>query len=111
MNAEYAMITAFVRAETLEKVERALQDQRVSGVSISRVKGYGEYADFFSSDWMSSHVRIEVITDHGRAQTVVDALLAAASTGNKGDGIVAVTPIDRVWRVRTGSVVPPSELS
>jgi nitrogen regulatory protein P-II 1 len=108
--SDYAKITAIIRVECLATVERALKDHGVSGVSISRVKGYGEYTDFFSQDWMSTHVRVEVITGAAGAATVADTILDAACTGTKGDGLVAITPIDRVWRVRTKTVVPPSEL-
>ncbi len=108
--SDYAKITALIRVECLATVERALKDHGVSGVSISRVKGYGEYTDFFSHDWMSTHARMEVITDAARATDLVGVILDAACSGTKGDGLVAVAPIDRVWRVRTKTVVPPSEL-
>jgi nitrogen regulatory protein P-II 1 len=110
MSTDYGKITAIVRSEFLERVERALQDQGVSGVSVSRVKGYGEYVDFFASDWMSRYVRIEVITGAQRTGTIIDAILEAASSGTKGDGIVTLAPIERVWRIRTRSAAPPSEL-
>lgn len=108
--SEYAKVTAIIRSECLRQVERALQERQTSGVSISRVKGYGEYADFFSGDWMSTHVRMEVITGAAHADAVAQAILGAACTGTTGDGLVAIVPIERVWRVRTKALVPPSEL-
>ena len=101
MSTDYALVTGVIRSERLLQVERAVQDLGVSGVSVSRVKGYGEYADFFTSDWMSTHVRIEVITAADRAEAIVDCILEAASSGTRGDGIVTLTPIESVWRIRT----------
>ncbi len=110
MSTDYAMVTGTIRSDCLKQVERALQDLGVSGVSVSRVKGYGEYADFFTSDWMSTYVRVEVITAADRAEAIVDCILEAASSGMKGDGIVTLTPIESVWRIRSRAPAPPSEL-
>ncbi|WP_242392375.1 P-II family nitrogen regulator [Anaeromyxobacter oryzisoli] len=101
MDTAFCRVTAFVRIERLSTVERALQAMDVRGVSVSRVKGYGEYVDFFANDWMGQHARIEVVTGSARAAAVVDAILAAASTGTPGDGILTVTPLESVWRIRT----------
>lgn len=49
---EFSKITAIVRTTKLEEVEKRLQEIGVSGLSVSRVKGYGEYANFYSRDWM-----------------------------------------------------------
>jgi nitrogen regulatory protein P-II 1 len=110
MATGYRRVTAIVRIERLGHVVKALQDLHVSGVSISRVKGYGEYADFFSRDWMSPYVRIEIFTSTERAVRVSDALLGAASTETRGDGIVAVEAIESVLRIRSGSPIPPDEM-
>ncbi len=110
MSTEFGKVTAIVRSDCLEQVERALQDLGVSGVSVSRVKGYGEYVDFYAADWMSAYVKIEVITGMERAEAVVQCVLGAASSATRGDGIATLTPIERVWRIRTRSPAPPSEL-
>jgi nitrogen regulatory protein P-II 1 len=47
-------------------------------------------------------VRIEVLIDDADADSVVDAVVAAANTGRIGDGKVWVVPVDSVTRVRTG---------
>lgn len=106
----YRKVTAILRVELLDRVEKALQDLHVGGVTVSRVKGYGEYADFFARDWMSSHVRVEVFTSAEHAATIADAMIAAASTGTRGDGIVAVQPVESVLRIRSRSPVPTDEI-
>lgn len=108
--ADYRRVTAIVRLDRLGRVVKALQDLHVSGVSISRVKGYGEYADLFAHDWMSPYARIEIFTSSEHAAQVSDAVLGAASTGTRGDGIVAVEAIESVLRIRSGSPIPPGEI-
>ena len=46
MNTDYCKVTAIIRCEVLEKVEQRLQELGVSGISVTRVKGYGDYANF-----------------------------------------------------------------
>lgn len=110
MTPRYRKVTAIVRVDLLERVETALQDLHVGGVSVSRVKGYGEYTDFFARDWMSPYARVEIFTSAEHAARIADAILAAATTGTRGDGIVAVEAVESVLRIRSGSRVPPGEI-
>jgi nitrogen regulatory protein P-II 1 len=99
-----------VRADLLERVEKMLQDLHVGGVSVSGVKGYGEYADLFARDWMSPYARVEIFTSAQHAMRIADGILAGASTGTLGDGIVAIEPVDSVLRVRDHAPVPADEI-
>ena len=110
MAVDYRRVTAIVRVDRLGLVVKALQDLHVSGVTISRVKGYGEYADLFARDWMSPYARVEIFTSTERASRVCDVLLGAAGTGTRGDGIVAVEAVESVRRIRSGSPIPPDEI-
>jgi nitrogen regulatory protein P-II 1 len=47
-------------------------------------------------------VRIDAVVDDGAAAGVVEALVAAAATGEIGDGKVWVTPVEEITRIRTG---------
>ncbi len=110
MAYEYRKVTAIVRVGRLERVEKALQVIRVSGVSVTRVKGYGQYKDFFEGDWLADYACLEILAGAARAQQIVDAILAAASTGTTGDGIVSVLPVERVWRIRSCEPALPEEM-
>ena len=110
MTPAYRKITAIVRVDQLSRVEHALQELRVSGVSVSPVRGYGEYTDFFARDWMSPYVRVEIFTSAEHVERIADAMTAAASTGTRGDGIVAIEEVAAVIRTRNRSPVPPSEI-
>lgn len=97
----FCKVTAIIRPERLESVERALKAQCVPGVSVSKVKGYGEYADFYSSDWMCTHARVEAFVAQRQAEQVAEAIMDAACTGVIGDGIVAVLPVESMYHIRT----------
>jgi len=98
---KYRKITAIVAVERLEAVERALQIQGVDGVSLSQVRGYGEYQDFYKPDMMTRHARIEIFCRADEVESLVRCLMDAAHTGCAGDGIVAVLPVEELYCIRT----------
>lgn len=103
-------VTAIVRVDVLERVERRLQELRVPGISVTRVKGYGEYEDYFARDWMTEHARIEIFLRRERSDEVARAIIDAAHTGGAGDGIVVVLPVESIYRIRSGEVATSDEL-
>lgn len=107
---EFQNVVAIIRSGALEGVEAKLRELGVQGVSVSKVKGYGEYKNFFSSDWMVEHARIEVFTDKTRAHSVAAAITEAAHLGMSGDGIVAILPVETIIRIRSRNVATAEEL-
>jgi nitrogen regulatory protein P-II 1 len=107
---ELRKVTAIVRSDLLDKVEERLQDSHVRGLSVSHVKGYGEYANFFTHNWLVRHARIEIFTEKHRAEEIAKIILEAAHTGGEGDGLVAILPVEKVFRIRTKSEAGPGEI-
>jgi len=97
----FKKITAIVRPDLLNKIEDALKDAGVPGVSVSEVKGYGEYANLYAKDGMVGAIRVEVFIDAECAEAIAQAIMQAAHTGLEGDGIVAIAPIEQIYHVRT----------
>lgn len=93
-------ITAVVRLERLESVEQALQRIGAPGVTVSYVKGFGEYANFFASPPVVREARLEVVIEPEQVETIVGAIAAAAHTGTPGDGVIAVSPVEAFHRIR-----------
>ena len=98
---QFRKVTAIIRPERLEEVERALKILNVPGVSVTKVKGFGEYANFYQSNWLSTHVRVEVFVSDKQAENIAKAIVDASHTGLEGDGIVAVLPVETVYHIRT----------
>lgn len=109
---EFRKVTAIIQPSVLEKVEWKLQDIGVRGISVTKIKGYGEYANFYSRDWMVSvsHVKIEIFAEKTKIKAIVHAVLEAAHLGLPGDGMVAVSPVEQVFRIRTRSVAAAGEI-
>ncbi|ARP99127.1 P-II family nitrogen regulator [Pseudorhodoplanes sinuspersici] len=103
------LVIAIIKPFKLDEVRDALNAIGVHGMTVTEVKGYGrqkghteiyrgaEYAVNFLPK-----VRLEIAVSSDQAEKVVDAVSAAARTGQIGDGKVFVTAIDRAIRIRTG---------
>jgi nitrogen regulatory protein P-II 2 len=103
------LVIAIIKPFKLEEVRDALIAIGVQGMTVAEVKGYGrqkghteiyrgaEYAVNFLPK-----LRIEIAVDSDRADKVVEAIVAAAKTGQIGDGKIFVMPIEHVVRIRTG---------
>jgi len=102
-------VVAFIRREKLEAVEKSLRQIGVERINVYKVKGYGEYHNFFAPDWMVDEVRIDLFTRHDEVDAVVAAIMGAAHTGLPGDGVVAVIPVERFYLIRTRAEATPDE--
>ncbi len=98
---EYRKITAIVRLELVELLEDKLKAIGVHGMSVTKVEGFGEYADLYSTSWHSSHMRVEIFADSSTTDDIVTAIMEVAHTGVVGDGIVAVLPVEKLFNIRT----------
>lgn len=103
----FRKVTAIIRNDALEKVEQRLHELRVPGISVTHVKGYGEYKDFYSREWLSNHVRVEIFTPARRTDEIAQAIMDAACSGVAGDGIVAVLPVEKIYKIRHRAEMPP----
>lgn len=102
-------IEAIITPFTLDAVRKALDSVGIEGLSIARVKGYGQQPG--STQWYRSskyvvqlvlELKVEVLVEDYKATQVVEAIRRAAWAGHVGDGKVSVLPVDEVIRIRTG---------
>ena len=103
------LVIAVIKPFKLDEVRDALTRIGIHGMTVTEVKGYGrqkghteiyrgaEYAVNFLPK-----VRIEVGVASEQLDQVMDALAAAAKTGQIGDGKLFVMPIEQAVRIRTG---------
>jgi len=91
-------------------VEERLQRLGVKGITVSSIKGYGEYANLYKADRMVASVKIEIFTDQSEVEDIVAAIMDSAHVGIAGDGIIAVLPVDKIFRIRSKAEAQPGEL-
>ena len=103
------LIVAIIKPFKLDEVRQALTAIGVHGMTVTEVKGYGrqkghteiyrgaEYAVNFLPK-----LKIEVAVADNQEDKVVEAIVAAAKTGQIGDGKIFVNDVGRAVRIRTG---------
>jgi nitrogen regulatory protein P-II 2 len=103
------VVMAIIKPFKLDEVRDALTAIGVHGMTVTEVKGYGrqkghteiyrgtEYAVSFLPK-----LKIEVAVPAEEADKVIDAITAAAQTGQIGDGKIFVFGLDQAVRIRTG---------
>jgi nitrogen regulatory protein P-II 1 len=103
------LVTAVIKPHKWEEVRAALETVGVTGMTVSEVSGYGRqkghtevYRGAEYDIALVPKIRVEIVVDDQDVDPVTDAIVAAAQTGQIGDGKVWIAPVESVIRVRTG---------
>src|SRR6201989_3607805 len=103
------LIKAIVRPNKVDDVREALEKLSISGLTVTEVRGHGKQkghtAIYRGKEYQVSllpKMEIEVVVQDEMADEAIKAIIAAARTGEIGDGRVFVLPVGQSYRIRTG---------
>ena len=102
-------IEAIIRPFKLEDAKIALVNSGIVGMTVSEVRGFGRQkgqveryrGSEFTVEFLQK-LKVEVVVEDEKVNSVIDAIAEAAKTGEIGDGKIFITSIDSVVRIRTG---------
>lgn len=101
-------IEAIIREEKFEDVKKALYDIGIVGMNVAEVHGHGRQGGV-TLTWRTGTYQLDmlpryqlniVLSDHNVEKTV-EAIRNAAYTGDQGDGLIFIYPVEEVIRIRT----------
>lgn len=102
-------IDAVIRPFKLDEVKTSLVNAGIVGMTVSEVRGFGRQKGqterYRGSEYtveFLQKLRIEIVVDDDLADIVVEKIIAAARTGEIGDGKIFISPVERTIRIRTG---------
>jgi len=101
-------IEAIIREDKVNDVREALNDIGIVGMNMFEVRGHGRQggiqlvgrAGTYQVN-MLPKIQINIVLNKRNLDAALDAILKSAYTGETGDGIIFVTPVEDVIRVRT----------
>lgn len=103
-------IKAIIQPHRLTPVIDALQAiAGLPGVTVSEVKGFGRNRakgakDKVVQDYLeyAKKVKLEIVVPDEMLDSVLESIITNARTDHAGDGLIFISTVDNVIRVRTG---------
>lgn len=102
-------IEAIIREEKLQAVKRALSEIGIVGMTVMEVRGRGRGSGL-QLQWRTGTYQVDllprkqinIILSDENVEATVEAIKRAAYTGEKGDGMIFIYPVENVIRISTG---------
>jgi nitrogen regulatory protein P-II 1 len=101
-------IEAIIRPEKFDDVKNALSDIGIVGLTVEDVKGRGRGAGLLVHGRTGDYVidlipktKITIVLSEHNLNVTISTIRKAAYTGEKGDGVIFVSPIEDVIRIST----------
>ena len=102
-------IEAIIREDKLNDVKDALRKIGIVGMNVAEVRGHGRQGGITLVGRTSTYqvdllprVQVNIILSDHNVEKTIEAIREAAQTGNIGDGIIFIYPVEEVIRIRTG---------
>lgn len=115
-------IEAIIREDKVNDIIDALKDIGIVGMNMFEVRGHGRQggvqlvgrAGTYQVN-MLPKIQINIILNDRNLDAALDTILKSAYTGETGDGIIFVLPVEDVIRVRTrergpGAMMYPDDI-
>ena len=93
----------------LEKVYHSLSEAGFRGMTMVECEGTGMYSDHekkhispkypFADSFRT--IKLEILTKESDVHMIVRLIRQSGRTGYSGDGMIIVSPVDNVYKVRT----------
>ena len=90
-------IEAIIRKEKFEELYKVLEKSGVGGITVTEARGFGHHRN-----GLKEKVKIEIYSDEFQVDKLVELIRKAAKSGTTGDGKIAILPLDKLYRIRTG---------
>jgi nitrogen regulatory protein P-II 1 len=101
-------IEAIIREDKVNDVKDALSEIGIVGLNMFEVRGHGRQggiqlvgrAGAYQVD-MLPKIQVNIVLSDRNLEATIEAILKSAHTGEPGDGLIFVCPVEQVIRIRT----------
>jgi nitrogen regulatory protein P-II 1 len=102
-------IEAIIREDKASDVRDALAEIGIVGLNMFEVRGHGRQGGIQLVGRAGSYqvtmlpkIQINIVLSDRNLENAIETILKSACTGEPGDGIIFVYPVEEAIRVRTG---------
>jgi len=101
-------IEAIIREDKLNDVKEALREIGIVGLNVFEIRGHGRQGGITLVGRSGSYqvdmlvkMQLNIILSEQNLEETIETILNAASTGQAGDGLIFVYPVEEAIRIRT----------
>ena len=101
-------IEAIIREDKLNDVKEALREIGIVGLNVFEIRGHGRQGGITLVGRSGSYqvdmlikIQLNIILSEANLEETIETILDAASTGETGDGLIFVYPVEEAIRIRT----------
>jgi nitrogen regulatory protein P-II 1 len=101
-------IEAIIREDKLNDVKEALKEMGIVGLNLFEIRGHGRQGGINLTGRTGSYrvdllpkIQLNIILSEHNLEETIDTILRSAYTGEPGDGIIFIYPVEEVIRIRT----------
>lgn len=102
-------IEAIIREERFNDVKDALRKIGIFGMNVSEVRGQGRQGGIILNGRSGTYqvdmlpkLQLNIILSDHNVEKTVETIISATRSGNFGDGMIFIYPVEDVIRIRTG---------
>ena len=101
-------VEAIIREDKLNDVKEALKEMGIVGLNVFEIRGHGRQGGISLAGRSGSYqvdllpkIQVNIVLSEQNLDEVLDTIMKAAYTGEAGDGLIFVYPVEEVIRIRT----------
>ena len=101
-------IEAIIREDKLNDVKEALREIGIVGLNVFEIRGHGRQGGITLVGRSGSYqvdmlikIQLNIILSEDNLEETIETILDSASTGETGDGLIFVFPVEEAIRIRT----------
>jgi nitrogen regulatory protein P-II 1 len=101
-------IEAIIREDKLNDVKEALKEMGILGLNVFEIRGHGRQGGINLAGRSGTYqvdllpkIQVNIILSEHNLEATIEAILSSAYTGETGDGLIFVYPVEEVIRIRT----------
>ncbi len=103
------LIKAYVRHRKVDEVYKALSGNGFCCMTMVDCEGTGQYCDHEKQHISNKYpfaeayrvVKLEILVERESVKKVIRLIRESGRTGYSGDGMIIVSPVDNVYKIRT----------